>query len=238
MPAYLTRFYILVAALLLAACSTTEVRQVPVIKAKAVLLLPLTSLHNELAQAGHNVTLELTKALEKRRFAVINPSEEQTKLAVDQALAAAGAVYDPSIGQFLPMDRLVYIKSLIDYYGTQFEFEVLIQPELLIRNASVVGDSASWDGAERSIELSNKPNTPYRPLKTVRGVSLKLSVYSQKGADLLHSYAGISLPYTINYRVKPPEFDLKEQLFTVKEQRQAVDGALKPFFYQVKYHAK
>lgn len=238
MPAYLTRFYILIAALLLAACSTTEVRQGPVVKAKSVLLLPLTSLHTELAQAGHNVTVELTKALEKRRFAVINPSEEQIKLAVDQALAAAGAVYDPSIGQFLPMDRLVYIKSLIDYYGTQFEFEVLIQPELLIRNASVVGDSASWDGAERSIELSNKPNIPYRPLKTVRGVSLKLSVYSQKGADLLHSYAGISLPYTINYRVKPPEFDLKEQLFTVKEQRQAVDGALKPFFYQVKYHAK
>src|SRR5690554_903670 len=238
MPAYLTRFYILVAALLLASCSTTEVRQGPVIKAKSVLLLPLTSLHNELAQAGHNVTLELTKALEKRRFAVINPSEEQTKLAVDQALAAAGAVYDPSIGQFLPMDRLVYIKSLIDYYGTQFDFEVLIQPELLIRNADVVGDTATWDGVERSVELSSKPKTPYRALKTVRGVSIRLSAYSHNGADLLHSYAGIGLPYTINYAVKPPAFDLKTVLFTEKEQRQAAENALKPFFYQVKYHAK
>src|SRR5690554_4687299 len=238
MPVYLPRSIILVLALLLAACSTTEVRQGPVVKAKSILLLPLSSLHSELAEAGHSITQDLNQVLGKKKFTVINPDDQQVQAASDQALAAAGAVYDPSIGQFLPMDRLVYIKSLIDYYSTQFDFEVLIQPELLIRNADVIGDTATWDGVERSVELSSKPKTPYRALKTVRGVSIRLSAYSHNGADLLHSYAGIGLPYTINYAVKPPAFDLKTVLFTEKEQRQAAENALKPFFYQVKYHAK
>src|SRR5690554_4582440 len=100
MPVYLSRCIIFAFALLLAACSTTEVRQGPVVKAKSILLLPLSSLHNELAEAANNIKQDLNQVLEKKKFTVINPNEQQVQAANDQALAAAGAVYDPSIGQF------------------------------------------------------------------------------------------------------------------------------------------
>lgn len=222
----------------IAACTTTEQRKGPVISAHSILLLQPESLHEELAGAGLPVYNDLSNALQKKRFSVLTTTAEQYNQAVDQALATAGAMYDPAIGKFLPLDRRIYIKSLIDYYAAQHEFEVLIMPELLIRTAEVRGDDAYWDNTERKIELHNKPSVPYRPLRAVRGVSLKLSVYSRNGADLLQSYAGIALPYRVDYNVQPPLFIIKNPLFTEREQQQAVDAALKPVFLQVKYHAK
>lgn len=236
---YLARSLALISlCVLMAACTTTETRKGPVIKAASILLLQAESLHSDLTDASQPLYDDLQRALQKQRFNVVTTSPEQYQQAVDQALAVAGSLYDPQIGKFLPLDQRVYVKSLIDYYAAQQAFDVLIMPSLLIRTAEVSGDDASWDNVERRIELRNKPDTPFKPLRTVRGVSLKLSVYTRNGADLLQTYAGIALPYTVDYRTQPPQLVLKKPFFTAKEQKQAVDAALEPVLNQVKYHAK
>lgn len=235
----LQRFALLACvSLLLSACSATPAQKGAVIKAHSVLLLPMSSLHQEIISAENQLEQQLIKQLKKKRFTTISLSDAQYQNAVDGALAASGAVYDPAIGHFLPIDRLVYIKALIDILYSTYDFDVLIQPELLLRQVNITGDMAVWDGVERKVELTRKAEIPYRPLKQGRGVSIKLSAYSNQGADLLQSYAGISLPYTIDYNERPAALAIKKVLFSEKEQTQAAQVALTPFFYQVKYHAK
>jgi hypothetical protein len=222
----------------LASCSTVEVRQGPVVKAHHIILLPIESLHLQLQDSGQTLYPFLQKELAKKRFNIIDQAAQQFGEASDHALAMSGAVYDPAIGRFLPIDRSVYIKALIDFYGQSHDFDVIILPELLIRSANVSGDVASWDGVERKIELTKPVDKPYRALPTIGAVSVKLTAYSRQGAVLLHSYAGVALPYTIDYNTKPAELQLKPVLFSEKEQKQAAQLAVQPIFQQVKYRAK
>lgn len=223
-------------ALILSACSTVETRSGPTVKAQNVVLLPIESLHNELLEQENELYELLAQAVHKKRFHVITSTADEFQPALDQALSDAGAIYDPNVGQFLPSDRQIYIKSLIDYYARENAVDVIVLPEILIRKARVYGDTASWDGAERSVELSEKPEKPYSSLREARGLSIKLSVYTRNGSFLLQSYAGVSLPYTVNYNKKPAELELKTEFMTQKEQRQAVDAVLRQFFQQVKFY--
>lgn len=224
-------------SLLLSACSTVETRSGPTVKAQNVVVLPVESLHAELIEQDNQLYTLLQKNIGKKKFRVIAAEDQQTfQPALDQALSDAGAVYDPAVGQFLPSDRQIYIKSLIDYYSEQQAVDVLVLPELLIRKASVAGDTASWDGSERKIELSEKAVKPYSSLREARGLSIKISVYSGNGAFLLQSYAGIAVPYTVNYNKRPAELELKTHYMTNKEQQQAVDAVLQAFFQQVKFY--
>lgn len=232
------KLLLLVCATFVVACTTTEVKTSQVVKARSVLLLPVESLQIGLVAAGDPLYQALVKGLDKKRFDVITTDKDRYQSALDDALAASGAMYDPSLGKFLPLDRRLYIKGLIDFYAKDEDFTVIILPELLIRVASVSGDYASWDGVERRIELAEEPERPYRQVRNVRGVSLKLSVFTRQGADIVQSYAGLSLPYTVNYNQKPPVLVLKEPFYTSKEQNEAVNLALKTVFNQVKYHAK
>lgn len=235
MKTKLNVFLLCVFTLFLGACSTVETRSGPTVKAQHVVLLPIESLHSELLEQDNEIYPLLEQAIAKKKFVVTTSNAEQFQPALDQALADAGSIYDPSVGQFLPSDRQIYIKSLIDYYSKETTVDVLVLPELLIRNARVHGDTAAWDGVERDVELTEKPNKPYTSLREARGLSIKLSVYSRNGAFLQQSYAGISLPYTVNYNQKPAELNLKDEFMSVKEQRQAVTAVLRPFFQQVKY---
>lgn len=229
-------FILFVLAMLMVACSTVETRSGPTVKAQNVVILPIESLHSELLEQDGDLYELLVQAIGKKKFAVTSNSAEEFQPALDQALADAGAIYDPSVGQFLPSDRQIYIKSLIDYYSHESTVDVIVLPELLIRRANVRGDTASWDGVERTIELSEKPEKTYKSLREARGLSIKLSVYSRQGAFLLQSYAGISLPFTVNYNSEPAELNLKRKYMTLKEQRQAVDMVLQSFFQQVKFY--
>lgn len=229
-------FILLVFAVFVTACSTVETRSGPTVKAQNVVVLPIESLHSELLEQDNNLYQLLVQVINKKKFVVISNTAEEFQPALDQALADAGAIYDPSVGQFLPSDRQVYIKSLIDYYSRGNTVDVIVLPELLIRRTGVRGDTASWDGVERTIELSEKPEKTYKALREARGLSLKLSVYSRQGAFLLQSYAGISLPFTVNYNSEPAELNLKREYMTLKEQHQAVNSVLQSFFQQVKFH--
>lgn len=231
-----TSFILVLFTLLLSACSTVETRSGPTIKAQNVVILPIESLHHELLEQNNGLYDLLAQSVQKKKFHVITSSKEEFQPFLDQALSDAGAIYDPSVGQFLPSDRQIYIKSLIDSYSRENTVDVVILPELLIRKAHIYGDTASWDGVERAVELTEKPDKPYSSLREARGISIKLSVYTRNGAFLLQSYSGISLPYTVNYNKKPAELELKDEFMTQKEQMQAVDAVLRQFFQQVKFY--
>lgn len=234
----MTRWLLISLCLLVSACTTTEVKPQQIVKARSVLILPVESLHEDLVAASEPIYQALQTAVAKKRFTVINANSERYQQAVDEALSVSGAMYDPGVGKFLPLDRRIYIKALIDEFAADEDFSVLILPELLIRVAGVNGDHASWDGVERRIELTEKADKPYRPLRTVRGVSIKLSVFTKQGADIIQSYAGLSLPYTVNYNQTPPVLVLKQPFFSASEQKEAIEKALETVFSQVHYHAK
>lgn len=237
MAVVMSRLCSLLLLVLLAACSTTEVDSTATqVSAKTVLLLPVDAMYPELAEAALPAYGALQRALEKKRFHVITSNRAVFDAAVDQALEAAGAMYDPAIGKFLPADRNIYLKTLIDVYALSHDYDVVIMPSLVIHAAAVDGDTALWDGVRRPIEQVAAPQVPYRHPSTMRGLSLQLAAYTRNGLFVVQSDGGLSLPYRMDYRQVPPLFVLKDELFTAAELREAVTVSLKTVLQQVKYH--
>lgn len=223
----------------LAACTTTEVsKTAPKVKAETVLLLPVDALYDELAGQAEPVNRLLADELSSRKFQVISSDKAVYRQAVDQALEISGAMYDPKVGKFLPADRNKYWKALIDIYAVNEDFDVMIMPELAIRQAQTDGDYAEWDDARRRIELAEKADEPYRHPPTLSGLSVKLTAFTAGGVFIVQSHGGVSLPYLVNHNQSPPTLKLKKTLFTDKELNQGVDTALENIFHQVIYHER
>lgn len=223
--------------LALLGCAASEVvREGPIVKAQTLLLLPLESLFEELDDEDGTVYKALIASLEGRRFDILDVDKQTHASAVDEALTETGAIYNPDIGRLLPANRDHYIKALIDYYAEQTDADVVLMPEFVIREAKVSGDHAEWDQVRRKLELHDKPPGPYRPVSQVRGVSLRLASYTAGGAQIARTYAGVSLPYRIDYTRTPPGFVLKEQFYTRKQINEAVDLVTSHFFRHVEYY--
>ena len=218
---------------LISSCETVPAKEPLKINAHRVVVLHVESLHKELKKAAEPAYQQLIKNIEKKGFYVVPLTAADNQLLRDKAMELSGSVYDPQVGEFVPLDRFTYIKAMIDLSAKLFSHDVVLMPEVVLRTTNVVGDEMQWDGVKREISFINQPAAAYDLPQRGKGLSLRLAGYTRNGAKVFLDFSGISLPYHLRYVNGKLTLQLKEQFFTDKELKDGVDMALNPFFKQV-----
>lgn len=230
----LLQFTVLSALLFLtSACTTEVVRPEPrKVNAKTLVLLPVASVRQNIGSLSGDIEASLYERLTKDGFEVILPDPQTFEMISTAAMDESGSIYNPNVKQFIPYDRAVYMKALIDLLKKYYAHDAILDPEVLLRSAKVSGDDAVWDGIKREVEVIDAP-TGYRLPPMAKGISLRLASYTRNGSGIVLTFAGIDLPYVVEFRDKEPQFVLKDQYFTEKEAKDAVKRVLEPFFQRV-----
>ena len=225
---------LLIMVVMLPSCETVPV-EADIIRANTVLVLPADSLHKELAKFSDEVQQLMIDAISKKGFRIIPFSKEEYAAINEEALTVSGSVYEPSIGKQMPLNPNVYTKALIDLARERKKFDIVVVPEIVLRNAQTEGDEAVWDGVKREYRWVEKPRETYTLPRKASGLSLRMGVYTDKGNKIIVNFAGISLPYLMEYEDGVFHYQMKENYFTDKELQESVDKSFKIFNQQVKY---
>lgn len=219
---------------LLLSCTSEPVIKREQMLAQTVLLLPLSTLHQELTQGGELIAEQLEQQLSRHGFTVFALAPQVHQRYVDKALEISGAVYDPNIGQFVPLDKGVYAYNFVRLIAVDYEFDVVLNPQLLLRTTRVNMDEAQWDGVSREIEFVVKPEKNYQIPRSAKGVSLRLNGYSRNGGSVSTGFGGVSLPYRVDLAQGIKGFKLKESFYTKSEIKEGVKVALESFYVAVR----
>lgn len=210
--------------LLLAACQTSPVEPLAKVSASTAMLLPVSSLHEEMVSHHEQVAAALTEGLKQERLEVLQPKDWGTQS--ETALEASGAIYNPDIGRFLPLDKKRYTQALLEQLLPQQSFEVLVMPELVLRSADLDKKMLVWDGVHKALPLEDADRDAPLP-KSSKGLSLRVLLYSRDGMEIMDGFYGVSIPYLIDYSAGKPVFRLKSEFFTEEEITDAVRRAMK-----------
>ena len=215
-------FLLLLLSVFIVGCTTEPVIKKNRLAVGSILVLPVTSAHDELLVDAELILERLESQLKSYDFAVFRIPDTQVKAFQEQALELSGSVYSPKIKKSVPLDKLKYKHHLIKLIASQYDFDAVALPELWLRSIRVKEDEASWDGVSRDIEFINKPEKNYKLPKSARGISLRLTLLSRKGALIDASFGGMSLPYKVNYEDGKAGFDLKETFYSQRDIKEAV----------------
>lgn len=214
--------WLAVALSLLPGCTTEPAVKHDRMVANSIILLPVTSVHDELLAGSEQITKELEKRLRAQGFDVFQLPPQQVAAFKAQALESTGSVYEPKVKKTVPLDKSKYHYQLIRLAAREYDFDLIVIPQLWLRKTRINIDEARWDDVSREVEFINKPETIYKLPKSARGVSLRLSVYSSNGGKVDSSFGGISLPYKIDYSEGKAGFELKKQFYTHSEIKEGV----------------
>ncbi len=122
------------------------------------------------------------------------------------------------------------------------EFDIVIAPSLFVREATISGRSAAWDGVEREVEFEAFSREARRvaaeaPVEgAAPAASLHVAVLDAEGGLLQEAQGGLELLVRVSVRTRAagsdPSFDYapRSDLFTNRENlREGIAQALAPF---------
>ncbi len=192
-PAATRRALTLAAALLVACASAPQAgrRVLAGNPARNLLILPLnvaTVMQPELEGASRVVWEELEVYL-----------RSQGKELKTVSFAAARRLWVASIQEARAANaRAGYDEAsrvLVAKLSQHASFDALIAPSLVVREATIAGRSASWDGALRALEIESAERLPADlPLEGVApAASLHVVVFDREGTELQEQIAGLEL---------------------------------------------
>ena len=225
---------VLITLFLVVGCARVTQVKLKVYDAQRILLLPTQSKHKELKDSTTSIDKQLFTRFNQSKFTVITPSTDDFSQAHKTALESSGAIYDPAVGNYVPLNSRDYILSLSGLLSLRYQFDSIAVPKLVLRQASIETKYVLIDGSKRKFEYM--PGTPNSILpRQVKGLSLQLKVYTRNNNNTKAVFSGISLPFLIREQNNQPEFVLKTVFFTEKELKQGVDAAIKALKKQLRY---
>ncbi|NRA41022.1 MAG: hypothetical protein HRU21_01805 [Pseudomonadales bacterium] len=224
-----------IAVLLLQLSSCSNIGSNPdAIKAQRIIVLPTQITHKELARFQQQTSIALVTALNKQGYeaAMLNPSLFQQ--ANEIALEKTGSIYDPQLAEFTPMNQASYVKEILYLLIKRQRFDMLLQPALILRPASIdqANNRVEFDGLSTAVEFDASMQTPRYPNKA-RGLSLKLVGLSSQQQPTKAMLAGVSVPFTIIESNGLPGLKLKSELISTAELDDAVKRISRQFQQQV-----
>jgi hypothetical protein len=152
----------------------------------------------------------------------------------DQALRLLGdRITDPE--ERLASVAAVFTLALREQ-GT-FEFDLLVFPSLVFRDARVRGRTASWDGVRRRLRVRASRDASSLPFfrdwdGEISGLSLQVEVYEPDGRHVFEGFGGLDLthdPVLVGSAVAPRMLPQAEILENPEHVREGVARALGPY---------
>jgi hypothetical protein len=142
-------------------------------------------------------------------------------------------IADPS--ERLEAAAAVFTHVLRDQ-GT-FEFDSLVFPSLVFRDARVRGRIAHWDGVRRRLHVRTARGvSPYPFFRSwegeIEGLSLQVAVYEPDGRQIFQGWGGLDLthdPVVVGASIAPTMLPQVRILENVEHVREGVARALGPY---------
>ena len=221
--------------ILLQACTSSTDRKMPEIQARTILVLPTQVGHAELNSFQSRATRLFEKELRKEGFHTVKLSSSMYRQAHTIALEKTGSVYDPKLGLFTPMNKPAYAKEMLYLLLTKKNFDLLVFPSILLREADVDTEkgSAEFDGVTKNLTFNDTVKEEVYP-DIVRGLSFKVVGITRDKVGTRASVAGISLPFDVSQGAEGMSLVLKTELISDKELKDAIDRVTETFVKQVK----
>ena len=213
----------------LTACSQQPTKPASVDEAqKRIVVLPVFSLVKDFRQYSDDVHQRLLRQLKSMGYDTIVLEHTQYQQMRRQALEQSGSIYNPMVGEFVPYKEDIYLASLVEQLRTQESFDLILLPELVLRDAKLDGDLMVWDGGKLPFQISGDKKQRYKTPSRVRGLSLEIEVYTPTLRQKVRHFGAIAVPYYFDLNTKPPSFKLRENLFDGKVVDAGVGLAIEP----------
>jgi hypothetical protein len=213
----------------LMACSQSAVKPVLVEETqKRIVVLPVFSLVKEFRQYSDDVHQRLLGQLKSMGYDPIVLEHAHYQQIRRQALEQSGSIYNPMVGEFVPYKEDVYLASLVEQLGSEEGFDLILLPELVLRDAKLDGDLMVWDGAKLPFQVSGDKKQRYKTPSRIRGLSLEIEVYTPGLRQKVRHFGAIAVPYYYDLNTTPPRFKLRENLFDGKVVDAGIGLAIDP----------
>jgi hypothetical protein len=128
-------------------------------------------------------------------------------------------------------ELLAVLREFARDLGGQVEFDLLLVPSLVYREARFDGTIARWDGVRRRLsqtEDRDRPDTTeWAFTGEITGVSLHLLAFDPKGAQLAQGWGGLDLVHELHLEGNRHTLELRARPFENRDHlREGVDRAL------------
>jgi len=208
-------------ALLGAGCTTEPVK--PKLQPETAIVLPISTLHKELRGDVSIVQHQLEKTLKDAGYHITELTADEFEKMQHNAFDESGSIYNPSVGEYVPLDAGRYRSSLLQQLHDR-KFTITIMPELQLRTAQVQGENVLWDGVTRKIEVRGTSN--YLAPHEARGLSLVISAYTSTGALVGKGAGGITVPFYLDATTSNVQFHLRDSFYDADEVKEGVAIAI------------
>jgi hypothetical protein len=200
-----------IASLLVGCASSVPVKpsvEVPKLDltGKVFVVAPAVTLHPELREMTEDIQREAVRQLQAKGL-----ESSLTESAVFErnhqlALTESGSIYDPALGEFLPLNQKLYARQLMQGLSVDGEFDYLMMPELVLRSARVEGGLAYWDSGVERVAAEGGP----LPV-SIKGLSVKMTLYRRDGSRVFQSFGAVTLPFKIEYKRQQAQYVLRQE---------------------------
>jgi len=177
---------------------------------------------------------EIARYLEQWGCDLVVPDAEDFQDLWIASTRQVGSLYDEA-GEFVPERRDEAVRRLIERLEARHpSLDALVLPYLAVREASISGKNARWDGARRRIQIDLK-HDDVLDLSINRGrgeaTSLHVLVYGRNGEKVLEHYGGLEPMVRIEDKGEIWVYGLQSNLFEDREVlRDGIGIAFRPYF--------
>lgn len=158
-----------------------------------VLLPPTKQVGNEAGMK--HLRDQLSAQLTSAGYRVAPLDEARHQALWTQVVAEVGGLYDPETGTAIPKARAQADSKLAQHICAEMKCAMLIQAELVRRQAKLSGTWAEWDGQRRPISTMGTNDRPYTFSGSAPSISVEVRATMANGNMGFRTHGGVALPH-------------------------------------------
>lgn len=200
-----------------------------------IVLLPSTKPIGSEAGLQH-LQNQLSAQLTSAGYRVVPLSDTRHQELWLQAVAEVGGLYHPQTGAAIPGALASTYAKLAQRVCAEMKCAMLVQAELVRRQAKLMGSWAEWDGQRRPIGTIGDNGRDYTFSGGAPSISVSVRAVMADGAMGFRTHGGVALPHLSD--VKKAQNVLRTDLF--EDDREIASGlriALAPLITQQRAQA-
>lgn len=175
-----------------------------------IVLLPATKqVGNE--SGGKHLHAQLVSQLTSAGYRVMPLDEARYQELWAQVVTEVGGLYNPQTGAAIPKARASAYSKLAQRVCAEMKCAMLIQAELVRRQATLSGTWAEWDGQRRHITTIGNNGREYTYSGGTPSISASVRAVMANGEMGFLTHGGVALPYVSD--VKKAQTVLRTDLF-------------------------
>ncbi len=159
-----------------------------------IVLLPSTKqVGNE--SGGKHLRAQLVAQLTSAGYRVMPLDEARHQELWTQVVTEVGGLYNPQTGTAIPKARASAYSKLAQRVCADMKCVLLVQAELVRRQAKLSGDSAEWDGQRARVKTIGDFGRNYTFSGSTTSISVEVRAVMANGDMGFRTHGGVALPY-------------------------------------------